>query len=155
MAVRTSATPACAYTSRERTPGAPSSWGPAAKTAAERTRTGRLIGTLLEVDPDTDLHLARIGGGSRLPESGPRLRAGTERVVGKLVIGAVQHVEGLDERFHGTRADGKPAAQPQVERGERERAAAVAADTRGTVVHVGVVVAIGAGEDVERQRRTV
>src|ERR1043165_3748735 len=113
-------------------------------------------GPPLETEPQPELQLARVERGGRLPETRQRGDARAVCVIRDGQVSTVEHVEAFGQQLHMD-ALGKSDAttHTQVERGEVEAAARVAANARGAVVVVRIVVAVVARQDVEGQARRV
>src|SRR5262245_8732061 len=115
-----------------------------------------IIHHISERQPQPELDLPWIGCGGRTAEVRVRRRARPERRVRQLEICAVEHVEAFGDHFQShSLGEANAAAQSQVERSEIEAFARVAPYAGRPVVDVGIVVAIHAGHDVERQGRAV
>ncbi len=70
----------------------------------------------LEIQPQTELNLSRIGGGSWLAKAWQGSSSRTEDIVRELQIGAVENVEAFDDCFElYLFAETKTPAEPQIE----------------------------------------
>src|SRR6266571_8235664 len=97
-----------------------------------------------------ELDLPWIGCGRRAAKAGGWNGACADDVVGKLIIGAVEHVKSFCHRLDREMLrDTKFARQAQLQRGKVETASGVAPDSRGPVVDTGIVISIRAGLDIK------
>src|SRR6185503_1041974 len=110
----------------------------------------------LETQAQTELELARVGGGGGEAEVWQSGCTGAEDVVGKLEICTVKYVEAF-----GQCLDMQPlgqtesSAQAQIERVKVKPLAGIPAEAHRTIVNIRIEVAIVSRHHIKRQRRTV